>query len=57
MDIKALKKKYPSIIDDLNQLLTILERSPQTGTPLGKDCYKIRLAIKSRNTGKAAEQG
>jgi hypothetical protein len=26
--------------------------NPTQGTPLGKDCYKIRMAISSKNKGK-----
>lgn len=27
--------------------------NPIQGTPLGKDCYKIRMAISSKNKGKS----
>ena len=30
-----------------------LAESPQQGTPLGKSCYKIRLAIQSKVKGKS----
>jgi hypothetical protein len=30
-----------------------LENEPHTGTPLGNDCYKIRLSIESKQKGKA----
>ena len=30
-----------------------LEERPVQGTPIGKDCYKIRLAISSKGTGKS----
>ena len=45
--IKELSKKYPSIKKDFERLLVQLQQYPHTGTPLGKDCFKIRLAIKS----------
>jgi len=51
--IKELSKKYPSIKNDLATLLELLQKYPQSGTSLGRDCYKIRLAIKSKNTGKS----
>jgi hypothetical protein len=51
--LKELSRKYPSIKKDFANLLDLLQKYPQTGTPLGKDCYKIRLAIKSKNTGKS----
>ncbi len=34
-------------------LITSLEEDPTQGTPLGNDCYKIRLAIKSKGKGKS----
>jgi hypothetical protein len=51
--IKALRKKYPSIVSDLDELLIRLEERPDFGIPLGKDCYKIRMAISSRHAGKS----
>ena len=30
-----------------------LEVNPISGTPLGKDCFKIRIAIKSKGKGKS----
>jgi mRNA-degrading endonuclease RelE of RelBE toxin-antitoxin system len=50
---KALYKKYPSLKEDFKKLLNTLETNPTLGTPLGKDCYKIRLQIKSKSTGKS----
>lgn len=51
--VKKLAKKYPSIINDLIGIIEQLEENPKIGTPLGKDCFKIRVAIKSKNTGKS----
>lgn len=34
-------------------MITSLEENPTQGTPLGNDCYKIRLAIKSKGKGKS----
>ncbi len=51
--LKELSRKYPSIKNDFANLLELLRRYPHTGTSLGKDCYKIRLAIKSKNMGKS----
>ena len=53
-DLKTLSKKYPSLKDDVNSLVNSLKINPQIGEPLGKDCYKIRLAIKSKNKGKSS---
>ncbi len=52
-DAKKLLKKYPSLADEIEELINILEENPTVGTPLGQDCYKIRLAIKSKNKGKS----
>ena len=51
-EAKALLKKYPSLADDLELLFESLQNNPLQGTPLGNDCYKIRLAIKSKGKGK-----
>jgi hypothetical protein len=32
-----------------------LVENPQTGTPIGKDCYKIRVAVTSKGKGKRSE--
>ena len=50
---KPLAKKYHSFKSDLNQLIDVLTESPTQGILLGKNCYKIRLAIKSKNKGKS----
>lgn len=50
---KRLIKKYPSLKNELLQLITSLKTTPQLGTPLGHECYKIRLAIASKGKGKS----
>lgn len=50
---KRLLRKYFSFRDDLRALVISLSENPIQGTPLGKDCYKIRLAITSKNRGKS----
>ncbi|MBS3769273.1 MAG: type II toxin-antitoxin system RelE/ParE family toxin [Bacteroidales bacterium] len=50
---KRLIKKYASLKFELESLINNLEENPKLGTPLGKDCYKIRLPIKSKKKGKA----
>ncbi len=52
-EAKKLIKKYPSLKLELAELGTTLALEPTTGTPLGKDCYKIRLAIQSKGKGKS----
>ena len=51
--IKQLRKKYPSIGQDLADLLKKLQENPILGSPLGEDFYKIRMAITSKGKGKS----
>lgn len=51
--LKRLAKKYSSLKKEFAQLLESLEENPQQGTPVGNSCYKIRLAIVSKNKGKS----
>jgi hypothetical protein len=51
--IKYLAKKYPSLKVDLANLISLLAEDPLLGDPAGKNCYKIRLKITSKNTGKS----
>ena len=51
--LKRLLKKYKSLGKDLSALVKRLEENPTTGTPLGNNCYKIRLAISSKGKGKS----
>ncbi len=50
---RRLLKKYPSLRTELQSLKTNLLQDPAKGTPIGMSCYKIRLAIASKNTGKS----
>jgi mRNA-degrading endonuclease RelE of RelBE toxin-antitoxin system len=52
-EAKRLIKKFPSFKQELVQLSVTLERAPETGTPLGNNTYKVRLAIKSNGKGKS----
>ena len=52
-DIKALKKKYRSIDNDFEKLIESLLEDPLQGDGLGNDCYKVRMAIESKNKGKS----
>ncbi len=53
-EAKSLSKKYRSLRSELAALIAKLETDPETGTPIGHNCYKIRLAIKSKGRGKSA---
>lgn len=50
---KKLKKKYPSIVSELEEICSILEENPFIGTPLGNQIYKIRMAVSSKGKGKS----
>ena len=52
-ELKPLSKKYPSLKKEIAQLQQQLEDNPLTGISLGDGCYKIRVAIASKNTGKS----
>ncbi len=51
--LKRLAKKYHSLKTDLAELGNQLAENPVIGTPIGQDCYKIRLAITSKGKGKS----
>jgi hypothetical protein len=50
---KSIGKKHPSLKTDIEELIGLLEKDPQQGEPLGKDCYKVRIAITSKGKGKS----
>lgn len=50
---KRLAKKYSSLRDELTLLQTELMENPTSGTSLGSNIYKIRLAVKSKGRGKS----
>jgi mRNA-degrading endonuclease RelE of RelBE toxin-antitoxin system len=52
-ELKQLAKKYPSLKKDISLLIAKLQDEPKMGTPLGNDCYKIRMAISSKGRGKS----
>jgi hypothetical protein len=50
---KRIAKKHLSLKSDLEKLIDSLEANPLQGEPLGKDCYKVRMAITSKAKGKS----
>lgn len=50
---KRLIKKYASLKHELDELIGSLEHDPEQGTSIGKHCFKVRLAIKSKGAGKS----
>lgn len=53
-ELKKLSKKYPSVKTDFKAPVDSLKEDPKQGQPLGKDCYKIRMAIRSKGKGKSS---
>lgn len=41
--LKRLSKKYPSLKQEFFELIESLEKTPEQGTNLGNNCYKIRF--------------
>jgi len=52
-EAKRLAKKHASLKKDIEALIDSLEQNPIQGKSLGKDCYKVRMAISSKGKGKS----
>jgi len=50
---KNIGKKHRTLKSDIEALIGSLEQNPTQGEPLGKDCYKVRMAITSKGKGKS----
>jgi hypothetical protein len=50
---KRLIKKYTSLKSEIFDLIQVLKESPELGTSIGNECFKIRLSIASKNKGKS----
>jgi mRNA-degrading endonuclease RelE of RelBE toxin-antitoxin system len=50
---KRLFKKYASLKTEIKVLIGELKENPKQGTPIGKNCYKIRISIASKGKGKS----
>jgi len=50
---RKLIKKYKSLGVEISELIQTLTTNPTLGTPIGKDCFKIRIGIKSKGKGKS----
>lgn len=51
-DVKQLRKKYKSIISDLDKFREELTNNPFIGSDLGKGLRKVRMSIASKGKGK-----
>jgi len=52
-EAKRMIRKYRSLSYEIATLIESLSENATLGTAIGKDCYKIRLAIKSKGKGKS----
>lgn len=52
-ELKRLAKKHRSIKSDIGELGEQLEKNPKLGDEVIENCYKIRMAITSKNKGKS----
>lgn len=52
--LKKLTKKHRSLKSDLLPIIEKLAENPKLGTAIGKECYKIRIAITSKGKGKSS---
>ena len=52
-ELKPLTKKYRSLEEDLMELAESLIENPIQGDSLSHNCFKVRLAISSKNKGKS----
>lgn len=52
-ELKRLRKKYPSLGSDFADFLRSLQNNPVQGSAIGKDCFKVRMAITSKHQGKS----
>lgn len=52
-ELKRLVKKFASLKNEYARLINQISSNPETGTFIGNNCYKIRLAITSKGRGKS----
>lgn len=52
-NVRVLSRKYPSLANDIDDLIESLEKDPTQGESLGKNRFKVRLRIKSKGKGKS----
>jgi mRNA-degrading endonuclease RelE of RelBE toxin-antitoxin system len=51
--LKRLIRKFPSLKTEFKELILSLQENPKLGTPIGNECFKIRIAIASKGKGKS----
>jgi hypothetical protein len=50
---KRLARKFPNLVNELENLEKELADDPKLGEPLGSNIYKIRVAAKDKSKGKS----
>lgn len=53
IELKQLRKRHGSILDDIEELGKSLNEVPRQATPIGSGCFKVRLTIHSKGKGKS----
>lgn len=51
--ISRLQRKYYSIPEDFAAVVAELKLNPAAGSALGRGCYKVRMRIDAKKTGKS----
>lgn len=51
-ELKRLVKKFLSLKMEFAELILDLINNPESGTYIGNNCYKVRIAIESKGKGK-----
>lgn len=52
-ELKRLAKKFPPLKKEFAGLIIEITENPKSGTFMGNNCYKIRIAIGSKGKGKS----
>lgn len=52
-EFKKLIKRYRSAREDIQTVVQSIIENPTQGIYIGNNCYKIKVAIKSKNKGKS----
>jgi hypothetical protein len=52
-ELKNLAKRHRSLLNDITQLAHDLRDNPYQGESLGRNCFKVRMAITSKGKGKS----
>jgi mRNA-degrading endonuclease RelE of RelBE toxin-antitoxin system len=56
-ELKRLAKKFQSLKNEFAELIADITANTEAGTFIGNNCYKIRLAVGSKEKVKVVGQG